>query len=215
MIGATIPLFRGFAVSWLLRLVRRVLRGLNQNERERNTLLPHAWLRDGDGPRVFGGSAAGADYGVGIVAFGNLTYTGWGRTAATAFDVLAKTGGLHLRMPTPSPALNRARDAVSRLIVQWDDRLADDIAAENFFLDQSKERRRAELAGLKGTYGACNPADGFDFVENALRGRWTMNCEKGKLSIAITLAPTMPPKVQFLSVRPALAQTSRVEACPE
>jgi CubicO group peptidase (beta-lactamase class C family) len=153
------------------------------------------------------------DYGVGIVAFGNLTYTGWGRTAATAFDVLAKTGGLQPRTPIPSPALNQARDAVSRLIVQWDDRLADDIAAENFFLDQSKERRRAELAGLKGTYGACTPADGFDLVENALRGRWTMNCEKGKLSVTITLAPTVPPRVQFLSVRPALAQAPRGDAC--
>jgi hypothetical protein len=32
-----------------------------------------------------------------------------------------------------------------------------------------------------------------------------MNCERGKLQVAITLAPTMPPRVQFLSVRPAPA----------
>src|SRR5207302_61246 len=31
------------------------------------------------------------DYGVGIIAFGNLTYTGWGRTVANAFDALNKT----------------------------------------------------------------------------------------------------------------------------
>jgi len=143
------------------------------------------------------------EYGVGIVAFGNLTYTGWGRVTTTAFDLLAKTGGFQPRPPQPSPALQRARETVSQLIVRWDDRLADTIAAENFFLDLSKDRRRSEIEGLHTTYGACSPGGGFDFVENALRGRWTMECERGRLQVSITLAPTMPPKVQFLSVRPA------------
>ena len=53
----------------------------------------------------------------------------------------------------------------------------------------------------------------FDEVENALRGQWTMNCEKGKLQVAITLAPTMPPRVQFLSVRPAASDSPRSDAC--
>ena len=87
--------------------------------------------------------------------------------------------------------------------MRWDDRLADDIAAGNLFLDQSKDRRRAEIEQLHATYGSCTPASAFDDVENALRGRWTMSCERGKLQVAITLAPTMPTKVQFLSVRPA------------
>ncbi|HXI27839.1 MAG TPA: hypothetical protein VNG89_05445, partial [Vicinamibacterales bacterium] len=53
----------------------------------------------------------------------------------------------------------------------------------------------------------------FDTVENALRGQWTMNCEKGKLQVAITLAPTSPPSVQFLSVRQAPAVPPRSETC--
>jgi CubicO group peptidase (beta-lactamase class C family) len=154
------------------------------------------------------------DYGVGIVAFGNLTYTGWSRVTSNAFDVLVKTGGLQPRAPKPSPALVEARDAVSRLIVGWDDQLADRIAAENLFLDQSKERRRAELGALHARYGACTPGGGFDVVENALRGQWTIGCERGKLEVAITLAPTLPPKVQFLSVRPAPAEPPRTEVCP-
>src|SRR6185436_19749917 len=116
-------------------------------------------------------------------------------------DLLAKTGDLKRRMPTPSRALAAARDSVSKLVMRWDDRLADDIAAGNLFLDQSKDRRRAEIEQLHTTYGSCTPASTFDDVENALRGRWTMSCERGKLQVAITLAPTMPPKVQFLSVR--------------
>lgn len=49
----------------------------------------------------------------------------------------------------------------------------------------------------------------FDHVENALRGQWTLDCERGQLQIAITLAPTMPPKVQYLDVRPKPAQAQR------
>jgi CubicO group peptidase (beta-lactamase class C family) len=154
------------------------------------------------------------EYGVGIIAFGNLTYTGWGRVATNAFERLTKDGGLKPRMPTPSPALTHARDAVSRLIVRWDDALASEIAAENLFLDQSKDRRRVEIERLRETVGACTPGSGFDDVPNALRGRWTMSCEKGKLEAAITLAPTMPPKVQLLEVR-AASNAPRTDACPQ
>ena len=155
------------------------------------------------------------DYGIGIVAFGNLTYTGWGGIATTALELLVKQGDLHPRQPVPSPALTDARDKVSRLVVSWDDRLADSIAAENLFLDTSKDRRRAEIERLRATVGACSAGSGFDTIENALRGSWTMSCEKGKLEIALTLAPTMPPTVQFLSVRPAPATTPRSETCSD
>jgi CubicO group peptidase (beta-lactamase class C family) len=154
------------------------------------------------------------DYGVGIVAFGNLTYTGWGGIATTALEALVKKGELRPRMPAPSAALTDARDKVSRLVASWDDRLADSIAAENLFLDQTKDRRRAEIERLRAPVGACTPGSGFDNVENALRGSWTMSCEKGKLEVAITLAPTMPPTVQFLSVRPAPATPPATGACP-
>jgi CubicO group peptidase (beta-lactamase class C family) len=141
------------------------------------------------------------DYGVGIIAFGNLTYTGWGRVTTNVFDALVKTGGVRPRSPRPSPALIDARETVSTLVVRWDDRLADRLAADNLFLDRTKERRRAEIDALRASVGACTPGSGFDSVENALRGQWTMNCERGKVQVAITLAPTMPPRVQYLDVR--------------
>jgi CubicO group peptidase (beta-lactamase class C family) len=154
------------------------------------------------------------DYGIGIVAFGNLTYTGWGGVAINALELLVKTGGLQPRQPAPSPALTETRDKVSRLVASWDDHLADSLAAENLFLDQTRDRRRAEIERLRAGVGACAPGSGFDTVENALRGSWTMSCEKGKLEVSITLAPTLPPMVQFLSVRPAPAMPPRIESCP-
>jgi CubicO group peptidase (beta-lactamase class C family) len=153
------------------------------------------------------------DYGVGIMAFGNLTYTGWGRVVGEAIDRLARTGGLQPREIRPSPALVTARDAVSQLVVRWDDRLADKIAAENLFLDRSKDRRRRDIDDLLAKVGECSLPDRFDFVENALRGNWTLTCERGKLQVAITLAPTMPPTVQLMAIRPAPAQPPVPSTC--
>jgi CubicO group peptidase (beta-lactamase class C family) len=153
------------------------------------------------------------DYGVGIIAFGSLTYTGWNRPVGEAIDLLIRTGGLQPRDVKPSPALVGARDAVSKLVVRWDDDLADTIAAENLFLDRSKERRRKEIEDLLAKVGACAAPDRFDVVENALRGSWTMSCERGKLQVGITLAPTMPPAVQFLAVRPVPASPPRPGPC--
>jgi CubicO group peptidase (beta-lactamase class C family) len=156
------------------------------------------------------------DYGVGIIAFGNLTYTGWGRVTGNAFDALAKSGGLTRRMPQPSPALIATRDKVSRLVDRWDDKLADDIAAENLFMDVSKDRRRADIDRVRGSLGTCTAPTSFDFVLNALRGSWTMTCERGKVQMIATLAPTMPPRVQSLRVIPAPAEAARagdVDAC--
>jgi CubicO group peptidase (beta-lactamase class C family) len=154
------------------------------------------------------------EYGVGVIAFGNRTYSGWARTVDASLDALARTGALQPRTPQPSPALVSARNAVAGLVVKWDDAVADRIAAQNLFLDESRERRRAAIAALVSTTGTCAPGSGFDRVENALRGEWTMRCERGDLRVAITLAPTTPPLVQYLSVTPASA-APRPQTCPQ
>jgi len=143
------------------------------------------------------------EYGVGIIAFGNRTYTGWGGPTAEALALMKKTGALEPRVPQPSAVLTARREAVTRLVLRWDDKLADSLAAVNLFLDRSRERRRAELATFQTQVGPCRAASGFDVVENALRGQWTMPCERGALRVSITLAPTMPPTVQYLDVVPA------------
>jgi CubicO group peptidase (beta-lactamase class C family) len=155
------------------------------------------------------------NYGVGIIALGNLTYTAWDGPIADALAALARTGGLQPREPAPSTALNSARDAVSRLVMSWDDQLADSIAAMNLYLDEAKDRRQRAIAALVREVGQCR-SDGPFAVENALRGQWIMPCERGRLRVAITLAPTVPPKVQFLSVNKAEADETLGAAptCP-
>jgi CubicO group peptidase (beta-lactamase class C family) len=142
------------------------------------------------------------EYGVGIIAFGNRTYTGWGGPTDEALALLAKTGALQPRVPQPSPALLERRQAVSRLVLRWDDRLADSLAAVNLFLDRSRDRRRAEIARALEQVGPCRAGEGFEVVENGLRGQWVMPCDRGVLHVWITLAPTMPTTVQYLAVMP-------------
>lgn len=140
------------------------------------------------------------EYGVGIIALGNLTYTGWGGVITQALDLLAATGALQPRVPQPSPALVEAREQVSRLVVEWNDALADTVAAMNLFRDESKLRRRAQIEAVMAEAGPCRNEGSF-LVENALRGRWRMACERGAVEVSITLAPIIPPKVQYLNVQ--------------
>jgi CubicO group peptidase (beta-lactamase class C family) len=155
-----------------------------------------------------------SEHGVGLVAAGNLTYTSWGPRFDAAFEALARTGALRPRAPQPSPALTAARRTVSRLVAAWDDQLADEIAAGNLFLDRSKERRRAEFESIRARHGVCRDGDHFD-VENALRGQWTMPCERGAVRVTITLAPTVPPRVQYLTVASLPEETRATTAtCP-
>jgi CubicO group peptidase (beta-lactamase class C family) len=143
------------------------------------------------------------EYGVGIIALGNATYAGWGPLFREAFAALSRTGALRPRAVQPSPALLQAKADVSLLVAQWDDTLATRLAADNLFLDEPAASRRSAFAAIAKHQGSCK-ADPALEAENALRGTWTMTCERGRLDVSVTLAPTLPPLVQYLRVRPVL-----------
>jgi CubicO group peptidase (beta-lactamase class C family) len=153
------------------------------------------------------------EHGVGIVALGNLTYTSWGTVSEQALELLAKTGAMLPREPQPAPVLLARRDQVTRLVRNWNDALADSLAAMNLYLDESKPRRRAALAKLVSDAGGdCRP-EGALVALNALRGSWRLRCATGDLRATITLAPTEPAGVQFLQVAP-LAREARLDPLP-
>jgi CubicO group peptidase (beta-lactamase class C family) len=153
------------------------------------------------------------EHGVGIVAMGNLTYTGWGAPVEQALAVLSRTGALEPRAPRPAPVLLRRQEQMSRLVARWDDSLADSLAAMNLYLDEPKSRRRTAIEALvRKAGGECRP-EGTIEAENALRGRWRMRCRDSDLGVSVTLAPTEPATVQFLEVRP-LARGERVTPPP-
>lgn len=161
------------------------------------------------------------EYGVGLIAFGNRTYTGWGGMFDEALAILRRSGALVPRQVQPAPALVDARRGVNALIGAWDDALIDRLAAMNLFLDRSKARRKAEFAALRESMGACRERPGFLYSENALRGDWLLECERGLIQASVTLAPAPQPGIQHLELKslPLNADVSAVtglppQACP-
>lgn len=142
------------------------------------------------------------EHGAGIIAMGNLTYTGWTRVTDDAIEALAKTGALQPRVVQPSAALLAAQAEVSSLVGAWDEARADRIAADNLYLDVPKAVRRAALDRIRAEVGACRGTPSPIEAENALRGAWTVACERGWVRAGITLAPIVPPLVQQWTVTP-------------
>lgn len=152
------------------------------------------------------------EYGVGIIALGNRTYTGWFGPSEQALEMLAETGGLQPRIPQPAPVLLTRQEQVSRLIMRWDDALADNLAAMKLYLDEPKDRRRVAIERVRDEAGGECRVEGPLVAENALRGRWRMRCRNGNLRVSITLAPTEPARVQYLDVRPLGTEESLMPA---
>jgi CubicO group peptidase (beta-lactamase class C family) len=145
------------------------------------------------------------DQGVGLLAFANLTYAPVWEAVWAAMTVLRATGGLAPRRSQPSPALMAARDAVVQLYKRWDAREAASLAAENFYLDLSADRRREQFEDLHATLGACTSV-GELIAPGALEGHWRMDCERGTIDISLSLSPTVPPRLQTLDLIASIGQ---------
>ena len=82
-------------------------------------------------------------------------------------------------------------------------------------LAQLRRSNLRAITALLSDVGQCR-SEGPFAVENALRGQWMMQCERGRVRVAITLAPTISPKVLYLAVRKADAAETLdpVRTCP-
>jgi CubicO group peptidase (beta-lactamase class C family) len=154
------------------------------------------------------------EYGVGLFAMTNLTYTGPGSAVDQAFDILRKTGALKPRELPVAPVLESTRAAIVRLWDKWNDAEAEALAADNLFLDRPAAERRKTIEQLKEDLGACRPSGDIE-PENLLRGKFRMTCEQGHVDVYFTLAPTQPPKVQSLGYVPARTPDDRMKSAAE
>jgi CubicO group peptidase (beta-lactamase class C family) len=170
--------------------------GLNNSQTCRyGTLIQH-----GGGLPGFGSQMMWLpEHGVGLVGMTNLTYTSPSGVMQQALLALHRTGALEPRVAQASEALLAAQRDVSQLIVRWDDALAARIAADNLFLDRPAARWAETLGGLAKAHGAVRSVGPIK-AENALRGQWRIDCERGWLDVWVTLAPTPTPRVQELEV---------------
>jgi hypothetical protein len=103
---------------------------------------------------------------------------------------------------------------VNRLYADWDDHALLGRAADNLLLDRSLDARRKDFASLREAHGACRPEGPGAVIEaeNALRGRWTLACDRGRIRFVLTLAPTSSPSIQWLEATSVLPLGTRLAA---
>jgi CubicO group peptidase (beta-lactamase class C family) len=138
------------------------------------------------------------EYGVGIMAFCNLTYTApW---PFREIQKLVRDLDLPERSLPVSDILKKRQEQVLQLIQSWEEGLGDDFLAENFYLDQSRELRKKEWDGIWEEAGAIVEVEAMDPF-NQLRGIVPIKTENGRLEVFFRLSPEADPKVQGVDMR--------------
>jgi len=134
--------------------------------------------------------------GIGVIAFGNSTYARMQQLTARMLSALAGRPGV-----VPWPATVAARDAVSRLLVSWDDAVADRLFTPNVALDSPFPERRAALDRVGARVGdvADDPAYQPEH-DTPAHCRWRLTGPHGTVQAQILLTPELQPRVQSVTV---------------
>lgn len=138
------------------------------------------------------------EYGVGIMAFCNLTYTG----AYPRIDIeklLFNTLDLQPRQLPVSDILMKRQKQILELIQNWNPELEANILAENFYMDKSRNLR---ISGIQEILNKAGDIQTISEVEpnNQLRGSFKIQAENGVINMFFTLTPEKEPKVQQLNI---------------
>ena len=153
------------------------------------------------------------DHGVGVVAFENATQAKVSVAAERALDlVLAAVPDDGDRtvpgVDRTTRATRAAQAAVSNLLVDWHDDVADRVFTPNVAMDVPYERRRRAIAAAAGAVGAdlgAAPVEEQSSVPSQVR--WWLPGTSGRLRVEIRLAPLASGRVQTLTVTPEPNET--------
>lgn len=136
------------------------------------------------------------EYGVGLMAFGNLTYTSPWPYAAIG-ELLFETLALQPQQLPVSAILAHRQAQLVEWIQQGGQELESEIFAENFFLDRSRENRRKEIEAMLEEAGTIREIGTME-PENQLRGSFPMEGDQETVEVFFTLSPESDPKIQQL-----------------
>ncbi len=138
------------------------------------------------------------EYGIGLMAFCNLTYTSpW--PIRQLDQLLFDNPKITERQLPVSAILKERKEQIVQFIQSWDKDLESKILAKNFYLDTSRNLRMSliqealDKAGKIETISEIVPG-------NQLRGQFKLNAENGIINIYFTLTPEKYPMVQMLNV---------------
>lgn len=139
------------------------------------------------------------DYGIGVISFANRTYAGMGAVNARVLNTLLAVSGLKPRVLPASDLLIKRRAQLIPILESWDKERGNQIFAENFFLDLSREARvklTKEVLDKAGRILSIGPM----IPENQLRGYFIIKAENGDVNVYFTLSPEKDPKIQQLNL---------------
>ena len=138
------------------------------------------------------------EYGIGIMAFCNLTYT-----TPWPFEEIGKllfeTAKLEPRKLPVSDILLERKDQVTQLIQNWDPELESKILGENFYLDQSRDSRIQDAQEKLGKAGKIQSIGEMN-AYNQLRGTYEILAENGIIEVYFNLTPEKYPKIQVIDL---------------
>ncbi len=139
------------------------------------------------------------EYGVGVISFSNRTYGAPGLANARALDTLLTLAELKPRVLPTIPLLEKTRDRIMEVLPNWDEPVAADLFAENFFLDESLEIRKKSVQKIFYDAGSSIKINTVT-PENQLRGRFVIECQNKDIVVFFTMTPEKVTKVQQLDV---------------
>lgn len=168
------------------------------------------WIRDCDG-KVYVGHSGGLpgfgsqwrilpDYGIGVVAFGNRTYSPIGNVNLHVLDTLIKIAGLQPRQLPPSAILEKRKNELVKLLPGWNNAEASGIFAENFFPDYPIDTLKKYAGNYFANAGKIISIKEMK-PENQLRGSFVIEGEKSDIQIYFTLSPENPPLIQEYRIK--------------
>ncbi|SOD98026.1 serine hydrolase domain-containing protein [Spirosoma fluviale] len=140
------------------------------------------------------------DYGIGVIAYGNVTYASLGGVNSAVLDTLLAIGKLQPRQLPVSLILAQRKAELVKLLPDWTNAERSGIFAENFFPDKSVAIRRKTLQDLYAKAGTIKRI-GELIPENQLRGHFVMEGEKANIDVFFTLTPENPALIQQLDFR--------------
>ncbi|WP_324680639.1 serine hydrolase domain-containing protein [Hymenobacter sp. GOD-10R] len=139
------------------------------------------------------------EYGIGVVAFVNQTYTAPNYANYSALDTLLTLAGLRPRVVTISAILAQRKAELAALLPDFNTLATNPLFADNFFLDEALATRRKAAQALLAQAGPIRSVGELE-PENQLRGRFRLLGERAAVEVFFTLSPETPARVQQLEL---------------
>lgn len=139
-------------------------------------------------------------YGLGIVTFTNGTYGSAALMNAQVLPFLVEKAGLSPKPFPVSPILKQRQGELMALLPSWQNAEKTGIFAENFFMDYFPDLLKAEAEGIFLKVGKVLKVNEI-VAENALRGKFVVECERGSVELSFTMSPENPPLIQAYSIK--------------